>query len=268
MAKEARFHRTEKFTVIPHPIADHICKIGAAAFTLYYLLCKFADFESGECFPKIETLAKLAGCSRRSVFRSIEILEENGLVTRESGVETGSFNKYWITPSHQLPQGGGVPKQPYGCAKTYIGGVADLAHPNKEELEPTNENQEQEPGVLFETAPVDDDPIPKVFAYFVEKTGKTDQYTLTSARYRMAKKRWDEEVKMCRKLKVHEDRIRATVGIHFRNVIDELSDSEYHRKNGYLDWEQLFESREKLEKWIERYASEYSANQKTARRSA
>jgi len=108
---------------------------------------------------------------------------------------------------------------------------------------------------------ISDDPIPKVFAYFCEAAGKSPQYRLTKKRYDMAKRRWNEESKVERSRRTPAEKIRSIVGNRFKNVIDEICSCEFHRKNGYLDWEQLFGSEDRFNKWVDRYENGYAEHQ-------
>ena len=109
---------------------------------------------------------------------------------------------------------------------------------------------------------IEDDPIPKAFQYFVEVTGKSERYLLTQSRYKKARLRWEEEAKNLRLVGVSRSDLRKEVGMTFKHVIDELAESDFHRENGYLDWEQLFDSSERFEKWKSRWESGWSEKQK------
>lgn len=61
-------------------------------------LANHANHETGECWPKIETIAHECSCSIRSVQRYVRVLEEKGLVRVEprfiKGRQDSSF--YWL----------------------------------------------------------------------------------------------------------------------------------------------------------------------------
>ena len=105
---------------------------------------------------------------------------------------------------------------------------------------------------------VGDDPIPKVFAYFCEQAGKSKHYRLTAKRQRMANKRWAEEVAAEKLNGTPQARIRSVVGNRFKDVIDEICSCEFHRENGYLDWEQLFYSEDRFTKWVDRFENGFA----------
>jgi hypothetical protein len=87
---------TDKFTAIPNFVIEkYIAKIGTPAFTLYTILRKFASYETGECFPKIDTIAKLMGATRSSVHRNLKVLYSHGLLVNTSG-RTGRSNRYFF----------------------------------------------------------------------------------------------------------------------------------------------------------------------------
>lgn len=116
-----------------------------------------------------------------------------------------------------------------------------------------------EEDVVPDKPKAEDDPIPKAFAYFVEKAGKSERYTLTEKRIKKARLRWKEEEQVQKKLGVPRDKLRSIVGQNFKHVIDELTSSTYHRENGFLEWEQIFDSRERFERWLDRWENDYSA---------
>lgn len=74
----------------------------------------------------------------------------------------------------------------------------------------------------------------------------------------MAAKRWKEESAIERSEGTPNTLIRARVGTTFKHIIDELCDSQFHKANGYLDWEQLFNSEDRFTKWIDRYENGFS----------
>lgn len=124
------------------------------------------------------------------------------------------------------------------------------------------------PPTLFEDHPVlpeEDDPIPKVFAYFCEQSGKSKHYRLTEKRRRMAVRRWAEEVAAEKAEGTPKGKIRSVVGNRFKHVIDEICDSKFHRENGYIEWDQLFNSEDRFTKWVDRYENGYSQQKAVSR---
>jgi hypothetical protein len=105
------------------------------------------------------------------------------------------------------------------------------------------------------------DPIPKVFAFFVERAEKSSRYELTESRRVMAARRWAEQERAERKRGTVPEKVRAAVSETFRNVIEEICASSFHQKNGYVEWEQLFKTEERFVKWIDRYENNFAANQ-------
>lgn len=62
-------------------------------------LCNYADEETGHCWPSTQKIAKLASCSRRSVFTYLAALRRNGFINiqsakRKSGEQRS--NNYWV----------------------------------------------------------------------------------------------------------------------------------------------------------------------------
>jgi hypothetical protein len=87
--------------------------------------------------------------------------------------------------------------------------------------------------------------IDKLFNYFRHVTGKSDRYTLTKKRSQMAANRWKEALQITKGNTEEAKKI-------FRDVIDAIASSEFHQKNGFVEWEQLFRSEDNFTKWAER----------------
>ena len=91
--------QADKFTAIPNFIIEnYLHKIGSPAFALYSVLKKFASYETGECFPKVDTLAQLLGVKRTAVHRSLKVLCRFGLIVKTSGC-AGRSNRYFFPSS-------------------------------------------------------------------------------------------------------------------------------------------------------------------------
>jgi hypothetical protein len=95
--------------------------------------------------------------------------------------------------------------------------------------------------------------VEKLFEYFCQQSGKTKAYTLTKKRKRMAELRWKEA------LKISAGDVGAAK-LLLRNAIDALTDSKFHKENGFLEWDQIFRSEENLTKWIEKGEAEISVH--------
>lgn len=69
------------FTIIDNRIITDFCpQIGIAGLALYAVLSKYADNVTRQCYPSIRTLSRRLGISPRRVLRTIQVLEEAGLV--------------------------------------------------------------------------------------------------------------------------------------------------------------------------------------------
>ena len=60
-------------------------RLSLTARAVYPAICLFADFETHECFPSLNKIAKIAGVGRRSVSRAVNELAKEGLLVRSSG---------------------------------------------------------------------------------------------------------------------------------------------------------------------------------------
>ena len=65
-------HADIRFSIVPESVLD--ADISDRAVRIYGILARYADSETGECFPSRETLAKRARCHWRSVDRAIQEL--------------------------------------------------------------------------------------------------------------------------------------------------------------------------------------------------
>lgn len=71
-------------------------KLSKGARTVFPVICTFANFESGECYPSIRTIAELSGTGTGRILEAIEELVKAGLLVRWSGNHTQS-NRYKVT---------------------------------------------------------------------------------------------------------------------------------------------------------------------------
>jgi len=71
-------------------------KLSKGARTVFPVICTFANFETGECYPSIRTIAELAGTGTGRILEAIEELVKVGLLVRWSGNHTQS-NRYKVT---------------------------------------------------------------------------------------------------------------------------------------------------------------------------
>ena len=67
------------YSIVPEWVID--LPISAQAVRLYALLNRYADKESGECFPSIKTLSKRMHTSVSTVKRALAELKNTGAIT-------------------------------------------------------------------------------------------------------------------------------------------------------------------------------------------
>jgi DNA-binding MarR family transcriptional regulator len=70
-----------------------VAKMGPYAFTVYAVIKAHTNFKSGLAFPGIPTIIEKSGISKAQVHRALDVLEENGYITRE---KTGRSNRYTL----------------------------------------------------------------------------------------------------------------------------------------------------------------------------
>jgi len=73
-------HADIRFSIVPEAVLD--ADISDRAVRIYGILARYADSETGECFPSRETLAKRARCHWRSVDRAIQELIKIGALEK------------------------------------------------------------------------------------------------------------------------------------------------------------------------------------------
>lgn len=74
--------RKQWFSVDNIVVDEYLPKIGDKAFSLYCVLARMAENETGKCFPRQSVLERLLGWSNSTVRRALRTLVEWGLVQR------------------------------------------------------------------------------------------------------------------------------------------------------------------------------------------
>ncbi len=101
---EVRDGRKRRFTSIDNEILDY-ADLTASELCVYLALCRFASYDTGQCFPGVETLAKKARCSERTVKDCIKALEAKGYISVQRGAmgKTKRRNIYTILDVEDTP---------------------------------------------------------------------------------------------------------------------------------------------------------------------
>jgi len=73
-------HADIRFSIVPETVLD--ADISDRAVRVYAILARYADSETGKCFPSRETLARRARCHWRSVDRAIQELIKIGALEK------------------------------------------------------------------------------------------------------------------------------------------------------------------------------------------
>lgn len=76
-------------------IDTYAAKIGPYGVLVYMLLCRMAN-EQGTCWPSLATISEKIGVSETTVKKSLAVLVEHGLVSKESGVANRISNVYTL----------------------------------------------------------------------------------------------------------------------------------------------------------------------------
>lgn len=104
--KTGRFIRLDQETV---------GRLRPTELAVYVALCAFADGKNRSCFPSYATLARRAGCSRRTAIRAVSGLEKLGLVIKQeqrSVKGDPTANLYVLTEQRTLEDRGTVFREP------------------------------------------------------------------------------------------------------------------------------------------------------------
>jgi DNA-binding transcriptional MocR family regulator len=59
-----------------------VAKMGPGAYTVYSAIKYHTNFNTGQAFPSLETIAELSGVSRRKVVDELKVLEDLGYITK------------------------------------------------------------------------------------------------------------------------------------------------------------------------------------------
>jgi len=78
-----------RFSIVPESVLD--AEISDRAVRIYAILARYADSETGKCFPSRETLAKRARCHWRSIDRAIQELIEIGAIEKHHRKDGDSY---------------------------------------------------------------------------------------------------------------------------------------------------------------------------------
>jgi len=90
-------------------------QLSKRAKAVYPVICTFADFKTGECYPSIRTIHELSGIGRGWVSAALNELVKAGLIRRWSGQRDGESNRYKIVY--------------WGCSATEHGALHNGAPP-------------------------------------------------------------------------------------------------------------------------------------------
>lgn len=104
--KTGRFIRLDQETV---------GRLRPTELAVYVALCAFADGKNRSCFPSYATLARRAGCSRRTAIRAVSGLEKLGLVIKQeqrSVKGDPTANLYVLTEQRTQEDRGTVFREP------------------------------------------------------------------------------------------------------------------------------------------------------------
>lgn len=90
--------RKTKFIMVPRSLVndDELTQRDKVA---YMTLCLYANNDTKQAYPSVDTLARVTGCSRSSMFRALASLEANGYIKKEQrfiGKQKQTTNMYYL----------------------------------------------------------------------------------------------------------------------------------------------------------------------------
>jgi hypothetical protein len=133
-----------RFSIVPEAVIDS--GVSHRAVHIYAILARYADSETGRCFPSRETIAQRAGCHVRSVGRAIDELIAIGAVEKHQRKDEKqwSSNLYVVKRVVTGAPGGRAPV-PEGRAPVPEGSDTGVPLTRTTELEPKNDNHLTKP---------------------------------------------------------------------------------------------------------------------------
>jgi len=133
-----------RFSIIPESVLD--ADITDRAVRIYALLARYADNDTGKCFPSRETLAKRARCHVRSVGRAIDELVGIGAIEKHHRKDGDGFtSNLYVVKRVVTGTPEGRAQLPEGRAPTPEGSDTTVPLTRTNELEPKNDNHLTKP---------------------------------------------------------------------------------------------------------------------------
>ena len=93
------------YTLIPNKALDALMEKGHsnAAVLVYQVLCRHYNLKTQQCWPSLNTIARLSGLDKRNVSRSLKALSSTGMVLRTQSKNTNnSFDRNTYYLPHYL----------------------------------------------------------------------------------------------------------------------------------------------------------------------
>ena len=101
LSSNLRFFQVFNAMIAEGMIAD----IGVYSFAVYTAIKSHINYTTGDAFPSIELIAKLTGMTDRQAIKSLAVLEQKGLVTKE---RHGRKNHYKLNELFNIQKGDDV----------------------------------------------------------------------------------------------------------------------------------------------------------------
>ena len=93
------------YTLIPNKALDALMEKGHsnAAVLVYQVLCRHYNLKTQQCWPSLNTIARLSGLDKRNVSRSLKALSSTGMILRTQSKSTNnSFDRNTYYLPHYL----------------------------------------------------------------------------------------------------------------------------------------------------------------------
>lgn len=228
-------------------IDEYLPTIGCTALAVYMVLCRYANNDSGKCWPGQETLASTCGLTDRTIRTAIQSLIDNGLVSVEKIKTTPTsyprnvYSLHRVTEKSSEVTGSQFP--------VVLGATGSLLPIATGSLLPMNNTQVEQDSKDSHSTNHKEIDIPKLFEYFCQQAGKSKNYTLTQKRESLALRRWREAKKIAGGDVAEAKQL-------LRRAIDALCGNDFMHKQGLVEWDQVFRSEDNFTKWLDRWETQ------------
>jgi hypothetical protein len=199
-------------------------------FTLI-AMANFASDDGSNCYPSVATLCRKTSQSRRTVQRNLRTLEESGLVKRtgKSGGSRKNTSRYrLLIPSK--PEPAANPAKPAPPKPLSEKEIPTLALPEKQKA------------------------VREVWDYYLEKFNRLPAKNTFSPKFERWGLRCFDHIYTKIENPTSDRVVSIMQGCVGKLAADDFSNGRSRGSKGtYTEWKHLFDTTERLEKWLNKY---------------